>query len=97
MSATARAAISGVCSAGLAITALPAPRAAATWPVKIASGKFQGQMQTSTPRGRAGRRLGRVGVVAQEVDRLAHLGDGVGSVLPASRVASAVSSAAFAS
>ena len=47
-SSTARAAISGVCSAGLAITALPAPRQAATWPVKIASGKFQGLMQTMT-------------------------------------------------
>ena len=51
ISATARAAISGVCSAGLAITALPAPRQAATCPVKIASGKFQGEMQTITPRG----------------------------------------------
>ena len=49
-SRTASAAISGVCSAGLATTALPAASAAATWPVKIASGKFQGEMQTQTPR-----------------------------------------------
>jgi hypothetical protein len=32
----------GVCSAGLASTALPAASAAAIWPVKMASGKFQG-------------------------------------------------------
>ncbi len=50
ISSTARAAISGVCSAGLATTALPAASAAATWPEKIASGKFQGLMQTKTPR-----------------------------------------------
>ena len=49
-SATARAAISGVCSAGFATTALPAISAAVTWPVKIASGKFQGLMQAKTPR-----------------------------------------------
>ena len=47
---TAWKAMSGVCSAGLAITALPAARAAATCPVKIASGKFQGLMQAKTPR-----------------------------------------------
>ena len=40
----------GVCSAGLAATALPAASAAATWPAKIASGKFHGLMQTNTPR-----------------------------------------------
>ena len=51
-SRTAAAAISGVCSAGLATTALPAASAAATWPVKIASGKFHGLMQTNTPRPR---------------------------------------------
>ena len=39
-----------VCSAGLAITLLPAASAAATWPMKIASGKFQGLMHTNTPR-----------------------------------------------
>ena len=49
MSSTARAAISGVCSAGFATTALPVARAAATWPVKIASGKFHGEMQAITP------------------------------------------------
>jgi hypothetical protein len=37
----------------LAITALPAASAAATWPVKIASGKFHGLMQTKTPRPRS--------------------------------------------
>ena len=49
-SATARAAASGVCSAGFAATALPAASAAATWPVKIASGKFHGEMAANTPR-----------------------------------------------
>jgi hypothetical protein len=33
----------GVCSAGLAATLLPATRAAATWPAKMASGKFHGR------------------------------------------------------
>jgi len=47
---TACAAMSGVCSAGLATTALPAASAAAIWPVKIASGKFHGEMQAKTPR-----------------------------------------------
>ncbi len=42
--------ISTVWSAGLAITALPAASAAATWPVNMASGKFHGLMQTNTPR-----------------------------------------------
>src|ERR1044071_3629794 len=42
--------MSGVCSAGLAITALPDARPAATWPVKMASGKFHGLMQAKTPR-----------------------------------------------
>ncbi len=49
-SRTASAAIRGVCSAGLAMTALPATSAADTWPRKIASGKFQGLMQTKMPR-----------------------------------------------
>ena len=44
------AATPGVCSAGLAATALPATSAATTWPAKIASGKFHGLMQTNTPR-----------------------------------------------
>jgi hypothetical protein len=48
---TASAAISGVSSAGLASTGLPATSAAATWPVKIASGKFHGLMQTTGPSG----------------------------------------------
>jgi hypothetical protein len=72
---------------------LPATSAAATWPAKIASGKFHGLMQTKTPAavqlqlvalaGGAGQRcgaqaqLGLVGVVAAEVDRLAHFGDAV--------------------
>ncbi len=47
---TACAATSGVCSAGFASTALPAASAAATWPAKIASGKFHGLMQVNTPR-----------------------------------------------
>ncbi len=47
---TAKAAMSGVCSAGFATTALPAARAAAIWPVKMASGKFQGLMQAKVPR-----------------------------------------------
>ena len=45
-------AINGVCSAGLATTALPAISAAVTWPRKIASGKFQGEIATKTPRPR---------------------------------------------
>ena len=48
---TISAAISGVCSAGLASTGLPATSAAAIWPVKIASGKFHGLMQTTGPSG----------------------------------------------
>ena len=51
-SATICAAISGVCSAGLASTTLPAASAAATWPQKMASGKFHGLMQATTPSGR---------------------------------------------
>ena len=49
---TMAAAVSGVCSAGLASTVLPAARAAATWPAKMASGKFQGLMASTTPSGR---------------------------------------------
>ena len=44
-------AIREVCSAGLAITAFPAARLAATCPVKIAKGKFQGEIQRTFPRG----------------------------------------------
>ena len=47
----ASAAISGVSSAGLAITALPAASAPETWPTKIDSGKFHGLMQTTVPSG----------------------------------------------
>ena len=47
---TASSATAGVCSAGLASTVLPVASAAATWPMKIASGKFQGLMQTQAPR-----------------------------------------------
>ena len=83
---TASAATSGVCSAGLASTGLPAASAAATWPVKIASGKFHGLMQTTGPSGTVASRCRSrartcARVVAQEVDRLAHLGDGVGAGL----------------
>ena len=48
---TASAAISGVCSAGLASTGLPAASAALICPVKIANGKFQGAMHAIGPRG----------------------------------------------
>ena len=47
---TACIATAGVCSAGFAITALPVTSAAATCPVKIASGKFHGLMQAQVPR-----------------------------------------------
>ena len=53
----AKAAIRGVCGAGLAITALPAARAAAIWPVKMAKGKFHGLMQAKGPRAGAVRAL----------------------------------------
>ena len=49
---TTCAAVSGVCSAGFAATEFPAASAAATWPVKIASGKFHGEMHANTPRPR---------------------------------------------
>jgi hypothetical protein len=48
---TLSAATSGVSSAGLASTGLPATSAAASCPVKIASGKFHGLMQTTGPSG----------------------------------------------
>ena len=81
----------------MATTLLPAASAAETWPRKMASGKFQGAMQTQAPRpssrmhvalaGRPGQldrlqvpaRLG--GVIAAEIDRLAHLGERVGDRL----------------
>ena len=46
---TAKCAIIGVCSAGLARTALPAERAPEICPVKIAKGKFQGEMHVIIP------------------------------------------------
>ena len=49
-SLTAKYATKVVCSAGLAITVLPAASAAVIWPRKIASGKFHGLMHTNTPR-----------------------------------------------
>ena len=48
---TASWATSGVCSAGLASTTLPAASAAATWPRKMASGKFHGLMHATGPSG----------------------------------------------
>ena len=57
----ARKAVIGVCSAGLATTALPAASAAATWPVKMASGKFHGEMQAKTPRPLSGQRVALAG------------------------------------
>ena len=50
INSTARAAIRLVCSAGLAITLLPAAIAARIWPLKIANGKFHGDIQTIIPR-----------------------------------------------
>ena len=49
--------MTGDCSAGLRITALPATSAATVMPVGIASGKFQGGMTTATPRGRCSVKL----------------------------------------
>ena len=46
---TAKPAISGVCSAGLASTGLPTANAALTSPMKMASGKFHGLMQITGP------------------------------------------------
>ena len=60
---------------------LPAASAAATWPVKIASGKFHGLMQATGPSGRCvsalsvSRDLRRI--VAQKVRRLAHFAERV--------------------
>ena len=67
----------------------------AIWPVKIASGKFQGLMQVKVPTGSP---LGGVGgVVAQEIHRLAQLGHRIGTDLPASRAITAKSSPKFSS
>ena len=51
MSCTAFCAIRQVCSAHLATTVLPQASAAVICPVKIASGKFQGEIQSTIPRG----------------------------------------------
>src|SRR5262249_12839585 len=82
----------GDCSAGFITTVLPATRAAAVIPVRIASGKFQGAMTTATPRGReklpfrfagpAARPRARQGphppgVVVAETDRFGDVGVGL--------------------
>ncbi len=74
-------AMSGVCSAGFAMTALPAASAALTWPAKIASGKFHGEIATMRSERRGGRHA-EIGahlrrVIAQEVRRFTHLRHGV--------------------
>ena len=51
INSTALMAIVGVKSAGLANTALPTDKAATICPVKIANGKFHGEIQTILPRG----------------------------------------------
>ena len=106
-SRTAAAAISGVCSAGLASTALPAASAAAIWPVKMASGKFHGLMQAKTPRPPSDQRVAspvgpgscsrpksawRAARSSAEVDGLAHFGERVGQGLAGFAHASAISS-----
>ena len=50
-STTSSARSPGVCSAGLSSTALPVARPAATMPSGIATGKFQGEITATTPRG----------------------------------------------
>ena len=89
----------GDCSAGLSTTALPVASAAAVIPHGIATGKFQGAITATTPRGpyvisfrspgtcnKCGpaRELDRAaGIVLEEVDRLAHVGVGLGPGLRA--------------
>ena len=69
------------------MTPLPAARAASTPPAGIATGKFQGGVTTVRRDGSnrapstAGSRSSSVGVVMREVDRLAHLGVGLGERL----------------
>jgi DNA gyrase/topoisomerase IV subunit A len=66
----------------------------ATSPMKIASGKFHGLMQTTGPQRQHVAVVTRGnGVVAQEVDRLAHLGNGVGQRLAGFAHGQAISSA----
>ena len=64
---TASAAMSGVCSAGFASTGLPAASAALTCPVKIASGKFHGEIAT----------IGRIDAARSAA------ASGIGQLLPA--------------
>ena len=63
---TARKAVIGVCSAGLASTGLPAASAAATWPVKMASGKFHGDDAGERP---AAPQLQQVGLAGRARER----------------------------
>ena len=50
-----RSAVSGVVSAGLRTTVLPAASAGASFQASISSGKFQGMICPATPSGRGGR------------------------------------------
>ena len=76
--------MSTVSEAGLRITVLPAASAAATPPHGMASGKFQGETTTTTPRPRGVRPRSRVnvsgsvGVEAAEVDGFGDLGVALG-------------------
>ncbi len=90
--------MSGVCSAGLASTVLPAASAAA----HLAAEDGQREVPRADAHHGAQRAVGVVvevvarlgGVVAQEVDRLAHLGDGVGEGLAGLRAPAGPSGAA---
>ena len=64
----------------MAITVLPAAKAATTSPVKMANGKFHGLMATIAPTALAFFRQGVfsfVGIVAAEVNGFAYFGNGV--------------------
>ena len=50
-SSAMRMAVSGVCSAGLMTTALPAARAGPSFQAEIIRGKFQGTIAPTTPKG----------------------------------------------
>ncbi len=78
---TAMVAISGVCSAGLASTALPAAKAAAICPVKIARGKIPRADAGKHPARRGRQRLGPIGIIAQEINRLAQFANRIGQGL----------------
>ena len=89
----------GDCSAGLRTTALPVASPAAVIPSAIATGKFQGEMTATMPRGVPAQLVALAGrleqrgalrevdrparVVLEEVDRLAHVGVGLGPRLRA--------------